>query len=128
MPKVTFINEHRVVEAEKGRLISEVADAVGIATCRAAFAGRKAGGNHVVWVKGAPNAVSAPGMLEKLLGGGKGWRRLANRTRIYDDIEVWTQSIDNRLRSPRPIDPPPRPSTDKGVPRHPADASGTAAF
>jgi len=36
MPKVTFVNEHRTVEVEKGRKISDVAAELGIAVCREA--------------------------------------------------------------------------------------------
>jgi hypothetical protein len=127
MPKVTFVNEHRTIEVEKGRLISEVAAEVGIATCREEFAGSGIG-DYTVWVKGAADAVSPPDFSEKMAGGGKGWKRLANRTQILGDLQVWTQSTTDRLRSPRPVSPPPRPATDHDAARHPVDASGTAAF
>jgi hypothetical protein len=127
MPKITFVNEHRIVEVEKNRLISDVATELGIATCREAFAGSGIG-DHTVWVKGAPDAMSPPGFWEKLFGGGKGWRRQANRARVLGDVEIWTQSTANRLRSPRPVSPPPRPSTDESAARLPVDASGSAAF
>jgi hypothetical protein len=39
MPTVTFVNEHRVVEVEKGRLISDVAQELGIPVCREHFVG-----------------------------------------------------------------------------------------
>jgi hypothetical protein len=127
MPKVTFVNEHRTVEVAKGRLISDIATELGIATCRAAFAGTQIG-SHTVWVKGAVDAVSPPGFFERWFSGNKGWRRQANRARILGDVEIWTQSTANRLRSPRPVSPPPRPATDESAPRLPIDASGSAAF
>jgi hypothetical protein len=127
MPKVTFVNEHRVVEVEPGRLISDVAAELGIAVCRDAF-GATGLGSYTCWVKGEPGSVSPPTWMEKLLGA-RGWKRMANRARILGDVQVWTQGgIGNRLRSPRPVSAPPRPSTDPTAPRLPIDASGTAAF
>jgi len=127
MPKVTFVNEHRTVEVEKGRLISEAAAEFGINVCRVAFAGTGIG-DYTVWVRGAPGCVSPPGFFERLLGV-RGWKRYANRARILGDLEVWTQGgIGDRLRSPRPVTSPPSPVTDKAAGRLPIDASGSAAF
>jgi hypothetical protein len=128
MAKVTFINEHRTVEVEPGQLISDLAAELGITVCRAAFAGTGIG-NYTVWVKCEPGSVSEPGFWEKLTGGAKGWRRQANRARILGDVQVWTQAgPDDRLRSPRPVAAPPRPSEDATAPRLGVSSAGTAAF
>ena len=127
MPKVTFVNEHRTIEVEKGRKISDVAAELGIAVCREEFAGTGIGDDSV-WIKGAEGCVSPPGFWEKLRGA-RGWRRFANRTQILGDLEVYTQSgIGDRLRAPRPVSPTPKPATDKTARRLPVDASGSAAF
>ena len=126
MPKVTFVNEHRTVEVASGRLISDAAAELGIAVCRETFVGTGIG-DYTVWVKGEPGSVSPPGFLEKLFGA-RGWKRFANRARILGDVKIWTQAgPDDRLRSPRPIAAPPRPSEDTSA-RKPIDASGSAAF
>ncbi|WP_437622156.1 hypothetical protein [Sorangium sp. So ce1151] len=127
MPKVTFINEHRTVETEPGRLLSHIAAELGIAVCRETFRGTGIG-DYTCWVKGEPGATSPPTFLERLLGA-KGQRRMANRTRVLGDVQVWTQAgPGNRLRAPRPIAPPPSPATDPEAARKPIDASGSAAF
>ncbi|WP_437755409.1 hypothetical protein [Sorangium sp. So ce1389] len=127
MPRVTFVNEHRTVEAAPGRLLSDIAAEVGIAVCRETFRGTGIG-DYTCWVKGEPGATSPPTFLERLLGA-KGQRRMANRTRVLGDVQVWTQAgPGNRLRAPRPIAPPPSPATDPEAPRKPIDASGSAAF
>ena len=127
MPKVTFVNEHRMVETAPGRLLSDIAAELGIAVCREAFRGTGIG-DYTCWVKGEPGATSPPTFLEKLLGA-RGQRRMANRTRVLGDVQVWTQAgPGNRLRAPRPIAPPPSPATDPEAARKPIDASGSAAF
>jgi hypothetical protein len=127
MPKVTFVNEHRTVEVEPGRLISDIANELGIAVCRESFAGTGIG-NYTVWVKGDSNSVSPVTFMEKLLGA-RGWKRYANRARILGDCQVWTQQgLADRLRAPRPVTAPPSPATDPSAPRKPLDAAGTAAF
>ncbi|WP_437278267.1 hypothetical protein WME90_44785 [Sorangium sp. So ce375] len=127
MPKVTFVNEHRMVETAPGRLLSDIAAELGIAVCREAFRGTGVG-DYTCWVKGEPGATSPPTLLEKLLGA-RGQRRMANRTRVLGDVQVWTQAgPGNRLRTPRPIAPPPSPATDPEAARKPIDASGSAAF
>lgn len=126
MPRVTFVNEHRTVEVAQGRLISDAAAELGIKVCREAFIGTGIG-DYTVWVKGEPGSLSEPGFLEKLFGI-RGTKRYANRARILGDVQVWTQpGVDDRLRSPRPVAAPPRPSED-GSERLPIDASGSAAF
>lgn len=127
MPKVTFVNEHRIVETASGRLISDIAAELGIAVCREAFAGTGIG-DYSCWVKAEPGATSTPTFMEKLLGA-RGWKRLANRTRVLGDVQIWTQGGQgNRLRAPRPVAPPPNPSKDPTAARKPIDASGSAAF
>ncbi|WP_437306208.1 hypothetical protein [Sorangium sp. So ce388] len=127
MPRVTFVNEHRTVEAAPGRLLSDIAAEVGIAVCRETFRGTGIG-DYTCWVKGEAGATSPPTFLERLLGA-KGQRRMANRTRVLGDVQVWTQAgPGNRLRAPRPIAPPPSPATDPEAARKPIDASGSAAF
>lgn len=127
MPKVTFVNEHRTIEVEPGRLISDVANELGIAVCREAFANTGIG-NYTVWVKGEPGCVSPVTFMEKLLGV-RGWKRHANRARILGDVQVWTQmGLRDRLQAPRPVSPSPSPATDKTAARKPIDATGTAAF
>ncbi|MBK8259565.1 MAG: hypothetical protein IPK82_43785 [Polyangiaceae bacterium] len=127
MPKVTFVNEHRTVEVNSGRKISDVAAELGINVCREAFRGSGIG-DWTVYVKAADGALTPPTFLEKLFGI-KGWRRLANRTKILGDVEIWTAGgLPDRLRAPRPVDAPPNPSKDSNAKRKPIDASGSAAF
>ncbi len=127
MPKVTFVNEHRTVEIEPGRKVSDVAAELGIAVCREHFAGTGFG-DYTIWVKGADGCVSPPGFVERL-SGAKGLRRQANHVKILGDVEITTQAgITNRLRSPRPVTAPPTPKTDASAPRLGVSAAGTAAF
>lgn len=127
MPKVTFVREHRSVEARVGERLGDLAREHGIAMCRETFAKTKRG-NDTCWVSGAPGAVAAPSLLERMLGA-SGRRRRASRVRIFGDIEVWTQSgIDQRVGVAKPIAPPPRPSEDADAPRLGIDAAGSAAF
>ena len=127
MPKVTFINEHRTVEVASGRKISDIAAELGIVVCREAFRGSGLG-DWTVYVKCAEGALTPPTFMEKLLGI-RGWSRLANRTKVLGDCEIWTAGgLPDRLRAPRPIAPPPNPSKDPEAKRKPIDASATAAF
>lgn len=127
MPKVTFINEHRTVNVEPGRLISDIASELGIAVCREEFA-MTGIGNYTCWVKGEPGSLSPAGFWEKLRGA-RGMKRFANKARVLGDVQVWTQQgLGDRLRAPRPVSAPPRPSEDAEAPRKPIDAAGTAAF
>jgi hypothetical protein len=127
MPKVTFVNEGRTIEVDKGRKISDVAAELGIAVCREEFAGTGIG-NYTVWVKGDAGSVSPPDFWERL-GGVRGERRLANRTKILGDVQIWTQAgLRDRLRAPRPITAPPTPKTDPEAARLGVSAAGTAAF
>lgn len=127
MPKVTFVNEHRTVEVAPGRKLSDIAAELGIAVCREAFLGSGIG-DWSVYIKGEAGTLSPPTFLEKLLGV-KGWRRLANRTKVLGDVEVWTAGgLPDRLRAPRPVSPVPNTAKDPSSPRKPIDAAGTAAF
>ncbi len=127
MPKVTFVNENRTVEVDAGRKISDVAAELGIAVCREEFAGTGIG-NYTVWVKGSDGCVSPPGFWERLRGV-RGWRRLANRTKILGDVQIFTQGgLGDRLRAPRPVTAPPTPKTDTEAARLGVSAAGTAAF
>jgi hypothetical protein len=127
MPKVTFVNENRTIDVNAGRKISDVAAELGIAVCREEFAGTGIG-NYTVWVKGADGCVSPPSFWEKL-SGVRGWRRLANRTKILGDVEIFTQAgLRDRLRAPRPVTAPPTPKTDPEARRLGVSAAGTAAF
>jgi hypothetical protein len=127
MPKVTFVNENRTVEVAAGRKVSDVAAELGIAVCREEFAGTGIG-NYTVWIKGPDGCVSAPGFWEKL-SGIRGWRRLANKTKILGDVEIFTQAgLGDRLRAPRPIAAPPTPKTDPEARRLGVSSAGTAAF
>jgi hypothetical protein len=127
MPKVTFVNECRTVEVAAGRKISEVAAELGIAVCREEFVGSGIG-NYTVWVKGPDGCVSPPGFWERL-SGIRGWRRLANKTKILGDVEIFTPAgLGDRLRAPRPVNAPPTPKTDPEARRLGVSAAGTAAF
>ena len=128
MPQVNFVNECRVIDVPAGRLLSEIARDHGVAVARLHFA-RTRIGNYTVWIQGEPGAVSPPGLFERLLGSGKGWKRLANRTRVLGDVRVWTQQgIATRVGVQREIASPPRPSDDASAERfdHEHDPAGTA--
>jgi hypothetical protein len=126
MPKVTFVNEARTVEVDAGRKISDVAAELGIAVCREEFVGTGIG-NYTVWIKGADGCVSPPGFWERLRISGT--RRLANKTRILGDVEIFTQAgLRDRLRAPRPVTAPPTPKTDPEARRLGVSSAGTAAF
>jgi hypothetical protein len=128
MPKVTFINEARVVEVERGRTIKDIATELGIATCREEFAGTGLG-NYTVWVKGEEGALSPPTWWEKWYWGSRGWKRMADRAKVFADVEVWTQAaVGDRLGMPRPVAKPPQPRFDPSAKRLGVSDAGTAAF
>jgi hypothetical protein len=126
MPKVVFVNEHREIEVESGRLISEVADDLGIAVCREEFAGTGIG-DYTVWVKCEDGSLTPLTFYEKWIKRCKGQRRMANRARILGDIKVWTQGgLSGRIGVPRPMDPAARPIEDGSeMFDHENDAAGT---
>jgi ferredoxin len=133
MPKVVFVNEHRIVEVPQGKNLKSLALELGINPHREFFRGVNCGhlgmcGTCQVWVKGAPGAVNAPNLREKF-GGMRGLRRLACQVKIQGDVEITTMAGgDGRLRAPRPIAPPPNPSLDASAKRKPIDASSSAEF
>jgi ferredoxin len=134
MPKVVFVNEHRIVEVPQGKNLKALALELGINPHREVFRGVNCGyfglcGTCQLWVReSAAGSTSAPNWREKM-GGMKGQRRLACQVRILGDIEVTTfAGGDNRLRAPRPIAPPPQPTIDPNAKRKPIDAASTAEF
>lgn len=127
MPTVTFVNEHRHVQVEKGRLLSEIATELGILTCREEFAGTGIG-DYSVWIEGDKGAVSPPTWYERVIKRCKGQRRQANRTKVLGDIKVYTQGgIGSRIGVPRPLDPAARAGEDGSeMFDHENDPDGTA--
>jgi hypothetical protein len=128
MPTVLFVNEHRRIDVEAGRLLSEVADEIGVQVCREEFAGTGIG-DYTVWIEAADGAVSPPTFYERVFKRCKGWRRMANKTRVLGDVKVYTQQgLGSRASVPRPVSPPPNPSDDPSAARfdHEHDAAGTA--
>jgi hypothetical protein len=127
MPKVHFINEARTTEVAPGRTIQDIAAELGIPVCREEFVGTGIG-DKTVWVKGEEGALSPPDFWERR-NGARGMKRFADKARVLGDVEVWTQAaIGDRLRSPRPVDAPPRPRFDPEAQRLGVSAAGTAAF
>ena len=127
MPTVTFVNEHRHVEVEEGRLLSDIATELGILTCREEFAGTGIG-DYTVWIEGAEGSVSPMTWYERVVKRCRGLRRQANRTKVLGDIKVYTQGgIGSRVGVPRPLDPAPRAGED-GSERfdHENNPAGTA--
>jgi hypothetical protein len=127
MAKVMWVNEHREVEVEPGRLLSDIANELGIQVCREEFAGTGIG-DYTVWVRGGDGCVSAMTWYERIIKRCKGERRMANRTRVLTDCRVWTQQgMSSRQGRPRPIDKAPRAGED-GSERfdHEHNAAGTA--
>jgi hypothetical protein len=125
MPRVHFVHENVTVEVDKGRRLSDIAKERGIAVCRQTL-GWTGIGDYTVWVDGAPGATSSPTFWERLKGV-KGWRRLANHTRIEGDVRVWTQQgIGSRLGGTRNIDDIPNPTEDSSLVRSEHGAAGTA--
>ena len=85
-PKVIFVNEHREVDVESGRLLSDVAKELGIQLCREELA-NTGFGNYSVWIQGEEGCVSPPSLWERLRGV-KGWRRYANKTKILQPLNL----------------------------------------
>jgi hypothetical protein len=86
-------------------------------------------GTCQVWVKEiAPGAANALNLREKFAGM-RGLRRLACQVKVLGDVEITTfAGGDGRLRAPRPIAPPPKPTVDPTAKRKPIDASASAEF
>lgn len=134
MLKVVFVNEHRIVEVAPGKNLKTLALELGIDPHREFFRGLNCGylglcGACQVWVKeSAPGATNRRNLRETMAGT-RGQRRLACQVRVLGDIEVTTfAGGDNRLRAPRPIAAPPRPTVDPTAARKPIDAAPTAEF
>jgi ferredoxin len=134
MPKVVFVNEHRIVEVPQGKNLKTLALELGINPHREAFRGVNCGhlglcGTCQVWVREpAPGGANKRNLREKMAGM-RGERRLSCQVKILGDIEVTTLAGgDDRLRSPRPIAAPPRPTVEADAKRKPIDAAATAEF
>ena len=134
MPKIVFVNEHRIVEVPEGKNLKALALELGINPHREFFRGLNCGylglcGTCPVWVKELlPGAVSGRNFREKIAGT-RGQRRLACQVRILGDVEITTiAGGDSRLRAPRPIAASPRPTVDPSAARKPIDAAATAEF
>jgi ferredoxin len=135
MPKVTFVNEQRIVEVDAGRNVREVALECGIDVDNSEhFRGVHCGGRGLCtaclcWVEDLSPGATSPRSLAERLRALRGWRRLACRTRLLGDVKVYTMPGQHeRTRKQRPISPPPRPATDPTAARKPVDAAPTAAF
>jgi ferredoxin len=138
MPKVVFLNEHRITEAVSGTKLKVLAVQLGVDIHRETFRGVNCGylgicGACQVWVRAANPAeatnATSPRNWRERLAGMRGERRLACQVRILGDIEVTTVAGGaDRTRSPRPIAPPPQPTIDPTARRKPADAAPTAEF
>src|SRR4051794_14264666 len=95
MPKVVFVNEHRIVEVAPGKNLKALALELGINPHRESFRGLNCGyfgmcGSCQVWVKDAePNATN-PRNLRERFAGTRGTRRLACQVKILGDVEVTT--------------------------------------
>jgi ferredoxin len=135
MPKVTFVNEARIVEAEAGSNVRDVALNCGIDVnnCEE-FRGVNCGGRGLCssclcWVEEAAPGAGGPRSFMERLRALSGWRRLACRTRLQGDVKVYTHpGQHDRARKQRPVSPPPRPTVDPTAPRKPLDASSSTAF
>jgi ferredoxin len=133
MPKVVFVNEHRIVEVPAGKNLKTLALELGINPHREFFRGVNCGylglcGTCQVWVnESAPGSTNRRNFRETIAGT-RGQRRLACQVRILGDVEITTFAGGNRLRAPRPIAAPPRPTIDASAKRKPIDAAPTAEF
>jgi ferredoxin len=134
VPKVVFVNEHRIVEAAAGSRVSDVAREAGVALDVARFQGALSCGGYGVckaclcWVEeSAPGAAGPRSWVERLRGL-RGWRRLACRARVVGDLKVYSiPAAANRVGQERTIAAVPSPVADPSAPRKPDDAASTAA-
>src|SRR5262245_61972425 len=132
MPKVAFVNEHRIVEVPAGKNLKTLAVELGINPHREFFKGVNCGflglcGTCQVWVRERDPGSTNPKNLRERMSGMRGERRLACQVRILGDVEITTfAGGDDRLRAPRPISPPPNPTVDPLAKRKAIDAAGTA--
>jgi ferredoxin len=135
MPKITFVNEHRIVEVDKGRSVRDVALELGIDLNVSPFYGVDCGGHGLCatcmcWVdEGAVPGAAGPKSFMERLRQVRGWRRLACCTKIEGDLKVFSfPGGDERVRKQRPVSPPPSPVKDPTAARKPLDAASTTAF
>jgi ferredoxin len=135
MPKVTFVNEARVVEAEVGSNVRDVALSCGIDVNNSEeFLSVNCGGRGlcsscVCWVEESAPGAAGPRTFMERLRALRGWRRLACRTHLEGDVKVFTHPGQHeRTRKQRPISPPPRPTVDPSAARKPLDASSSTAY
>jgi ferredoxin len=134
MPKVAFVNEHRIVEVPRGKNLKALAIELGVNPHREFFRGLNCGylglcGACQVWVRPAAKDALAPPNFRERMAGMRGERRLACQVRILGDVEVTTMpGGDDRLRAPRPIAPPPRPTVQPEAKRKAPDAAPTAQY
>ncbi len=134
MPKVVFVNEHRIVEVPERKNLKTLALELGINPHREFFMGLNCGylgvcGTCQVWVRESKPGSASRRNLRETFAGTRGERRLACQVEILGDIEVTTLAGGaDRLRAPRPIAPPPRPTVDATAKRKPIDAASTAEF
>lgn len=134
MPKVVFVNEHRIVEVPKGKNLKTLALELGINPHREFFRGVNCGhlglcGLCQVWVRESAPGAASKRNLREAIAGTRGERRLSCQVEVLGDVEVTTfAGGDSRLRAPRPIAAPPRPTIDPAAKRKPIDAASTAEF
>jgi ferredoxin len=135
MPKVTFVNENRIVDAGEGDNVRDVALQSGIDINNTEeFRGVNCGGHGLCssclcWVEESVPGAAGPRTFMERLRALRGWRRLACRTRLVGDVKVFTMpGQHDRARKQRPVSPPPRPTEDPAAARKPIDAVGTSEF
>jgi ferredoxin len=134
VPKVVFVNEHRIVEAAAGSRVRDVAREAGVAIDAKRFRGVVSCGGLGVcraclcWVEESAPGAAGPRSLIERLRGLRGWRRLGCRAKVLGDLKVYSvPAAANRVGQPRLIAPPPSPVRDPAAPRKPDDAASTAA-
>ena len=117
MPKVVFVNEHRIVDVPAGKSQDPGPRA------RHQPAPRTLPGRELRILRSLRNV---PGLGARIrrgqhqreeppreMAGMRGERRLSCQVKILGDVEVTTMAGgDNRLRAPRPIAAPPQPTID----------------
>ncbi|HEY2513720.1 MAG TPA: 2Fe-2S iron-sulfur cluster binding domain-containing protein [Polyangiaceae bacterium] len=134
MPKVVFVNEHRVVDVPAGRSVWDAAREAGVTLDVHRFQGGYSCGGHGVcraclcWVEEGEAGAAGPRSWLERLRGLRGWRRLACRARVNGPLKVYSvPAAAERVNVARPIAPPPSPVADPSAPRKPEDAASTAA-
>ncbi|MBI5537833.1 MAG: hypothetical protein HY898_34225 [Deltaproteobacteria bacterium] len=134
MPKVKFVVEHQVVEAEAGRKLREIAQDAGIKLEREFFRGVNCHGLGLcgcckVWVHpSSSNALNAPNLRERIFGMSAG-RRLACQARVQGDVDVTSMpGGDDRLETHRSIAATPGPLADASAHRKPIDEAASIAY